>query len=227
MSRVALRRGDVILLCSDGLHGPVSDEEIVTILNGEPDLKKAADALLQRALEHDGPDNITCVLARVDGAGLPEPTAEDRISFVPYDPGRDPLPESIARKAGGATASGPDHPCGSDPHREPPLGEVRAGGRRRQWLARPARGGRRGGSDPCAAVGPQQGRARRGSAPGPRRRRRGRRLRGPASRPFRHRAVFPGPAGGRGRRHLRAQVRALAGHPHRRSRAGAMRGVFT
>jgi PPM family protein phosphatase len=46
LSQVDLRRGDVALLCSDGLHGTVNDEEILAVLIGEPDLRKAADALV-------------------------------------------------------------------------------------------------------------------------------------------------------------------------------------
>src|SRR4029078_2422258 len=34
LSQVPLRRGDVALLCSDGLHGPVTDEEILAVLIG-------------------------------------------------------------------------------------------------------------------------------------------------------------------------------------------------
>src|SRR6185295_10072347 len=93
LSQVQLKRGDVVLLCSDGLHGPVSDEEIQEVLSTEPDLRKASEALLQKALERDGPDNITVVVARFDGAGLPEPATEERVGFVPYDPGRDPALE--------------------------------------------------------------------------------------------------------------------------------------
>jgi len=40
LSQVSLHRGDVILVCSDGLHGPVSDDEIKQILLDEPDVKK-------------------------------------------------------------------------------------------------------------------------------------------------------------------------------------------
>jgi hypothetical protein len=43
--------------------------------------------LIQKALDRDGPDNITVVLARFQGEGLPAPTAEDQVSFIPYDPG--------------------------------------------------------------------------------------------------------------------------------------------
>ncbi len=35
----------------------------------EPDLQKAGEALIQKALDRDGPDNITVVLARFDGDG--------------------------------------------------------------------------------------------------------------------------------------------------------------
>jgi serine/threonine protein phosphatase PrpC len=89
MSQVELRRGDVILVSSDGLHGPVTDEEILQILQEEPDLKKTCERLVTRALEREGPDNITVVVAKVEGAGLPEPKPGDLVEFVPYDPGYD------------------------------------------------------------------------------------------------------------------------------------------
>src|SRR6185312_12902570 len=82
LSQVSLRKGDVALLCSDGLHGPVADEEMLAVLIAEQDLGKAGDALIQKALDRDGPDNITVVLARFDGPGLLAPTADDAIGFV-------------------------------------------------------------------------------------------------------------------------------------------------
>jgi protein phosphatase len=96
LSQVTLRKGDVALLCSDGLHGPVADEELLAILIAEPNLQKAGEALIQKALDRDGPDNITVVLGRFDGEGLPAPSADDVISFVGYDPGGDPVPETLA-----------------------------------------------------------------------------------------------------------------------------------
>jgi PPM family protein phosphatase len=56
--------GDTILLCSDGLAGPVSDDEILQIVVNSPDLKTASRRLIDRANENGGPDNITSVLAR-------------------------------------------------------------------------------------------------------------------------------------------------------------------
>jgi PPM family protein phosphatase len=92
LSQVDLRKGDVALLCSDGLHGPVSDEELLSVLVMETDLQKAAQALIQKALDRDGPDNITVVLARFDGEGLRAPAPEDVVGFMAYDPGSDPTP---------------------------------------------------------------------------------------------------------------------------------------
>jgi len=95
LSQVPLRKGDVALLCSDGLHGPVSDEEILSVLVTEPDLQKAGEALIQKALDRDGPDNITVALARFDGEALKPPAPEDTISFMAYDPGSDPVTEPM------------------------------------------------------------------------------------------------------------------------------------
>lgn len=58
------RADDTYLLCSDGLSGPVSDPEMLEIIQSSPDLRTAATRLVQRANENGGPDNITVVLAR-------------------------------------------------------------------------------------------------------------------------------------------------------------------
>jgi serine/threonine protein phosphatase PrpC len=96
LSQVQLRKGDVALLCSDGLHGPVADEEILAVMIAEPNLQAAGEALIQKALDRDGPDNITVVLARFDGEGLAAAAPEDVVTFVGYEPGSDPVPEPLA-----------------------------------------------------------------------------------------------------------------------------------
>ncbi len=53
--------GDRWLVCSDGLHGLVSDSRLAEIL-AEPDAERAADLLLQEALENGGRDNISLTL---------------------------------------------------------------------------------------------------------------------------------------------------------------------
>lgn len=64
--------GDVYLLCSDGLSGLVSDEQIHEIIIRAPSLEAACKSLIERANSFGGTDNITAVLARVDeGEGPP------------------------------------------------------------------------------------------------------------------------------------------------------------
>jgi len=60
--------GDVYILCSDGLCGPASDEEIKEIMLKHKDLRDSAQALIDRANEHGGPDNVTVVLCRWIGS---------------------------------------------------------------------------------------------------------------------------------------------------------------
>ncbi|TAN71689.1 MAG: serine/threonine-protein phosphatase [Gallionella sp.] len=62
---VALRPGDVLLLCSDGLWGPFADRELVEAFDSTP-VADALDNLIARALERESghSDNITGVAAR-------------------------------------------------------------------------------------------------------------------------------------------------------------------
>ena len=53
---------DKIVLCSDGLTNVVADEEILEIVN-QFDYVGAVSALIEKALENGGPDNITVVVA--------------------------------------------------------------------------------------------------------------------------------------------------------------------
>ncbi|NYF80324.1 PP2C family protein-serine/threonine phosphatase [Granulicella arctica] len=57
--------GDVILLCSDGLHGYAPDAAILHILNAYPDLDQAAAALIAAANNAGGHDNVSVQLIRV------------------------------------------------------------------------------------------------------------------------------------------------------------------
>ena len=73
----AARDGDVYLLCSDGLTGMISDDEVGAILRGAQSLEDAAEALVRAANQSGGKDNITVVLFRVaedDGAPVEEDT---------------------------------------------------------------------------------------------------------------------------------------------------------
>lgn len=60
-----LAAGDVLLLCSDGLHGPLNSPDIAKVVNHVPDLDEAARQLVAIANERDGGDNVSIQLIRV------------------------------------------------------------------------------------------------------------------------------------------------------------------
>lgn len=64
VEEIDLVEGQTIVLCTDGLHGALSDEEIATVLRSEPNLERAAESLVASAVQRDGRDNVTIALAR-------------------------------------------------------------------------------------------------------------------------------------------------------------------
>lgn len=61
-----LMRGDIVLLCTNGLTDLVEDDLIAGVLRGghEQSLDEQCKALVKLALDRGGPDNVTAVLAR-------------------------------------------------------------------------------------------------------------------------------------------------------------------
>ncbi len=78
--RIRLRRGDTLLLCSDGLSGKLKAEDIQNIVLSNPELATACTELIAEANARGGEDNITVVLARFNGDELEAPT-NDRITI--------------------------------------------------------------------------------------------------------------------------------------------------
>jgi PPM family protein phosphatase len=66
VQRLDLQPGDVVLLCSDGLSGMVSDEQLAAVLQEESDPEKACRRLIDAANSNGGKDNITAIVARFD-----------------------------------------------------------------------------------------------------------------------------------------------------------------
>lgn len=60
--QVSLSKGDIVLMCSDGLTNMLEDEEIRMILNGQRDIVEKAEQLVKAANNNGGKDNITVVL---------------------------------------------------------------------------------------------------------------------------------------------------------------------
>ncbi len=71
---------DLYLLCSDGLTDGVSDEDILDLVLRHDDEGETVDALVDLANERGGADNITVVLARVEG----EEEDEDDTEAIAY-----------------------------------------------------------------------------------------------------------------------------------------------
>jgi protein phosphatase len=72
---LSLAAGDTLLLCTDGLHGGMYDEDILRITSQTKDAQQIADELVSYAIEVDGSDNITAQVIQVSGV---EPATEYR-----------------------------------------------------------------------------------------------------------------------------------------------------
>jgi len=103
-----LRRGDVLVLCSDGLSGQVRTDDIARVVTDEQDLMAACKRLIDMANEAGGPDNITVIAARFEGDGLLPPGATDpvghRVFPLQADSGQTPAIE--LRLSGGTLTTG-------------------------------------------------------------------------------------------------------------------------
>lgn len=110
ISYVPSAEGDVYLLCSDGLSGLVSEKEMLQIVsaglkNGQTDLKKTAEQLVDLANRYGGHDNITVQLLMVrstkSGATDTAPKETVTASFT-----QDEVAASIAKARADAAAKG-------------------------------------------------------------------------------------------------------------------------
>ncbi len=62
---ISLQPGDKFLLCSDGLSGPVSDDELLSYIQSQPNVQECADGLGQLALDRGSRDNVSCIVIEV------------------------------------------------------------------------------------------------------------------------------------------------------------------
>jgi serine/threonine protein phosphatase PrpC len=107
LTYVELRRGDVLLLCSDGLSGMVRNDEIREVLKTTPDPLEACKTLTERANLAGGHDNITVIVAQFDGEGVkPLAADEEPLKYRKY-----PLPEEPTDPARKAVPTDPGAPA--------------------------------------------------------------------------------------------------------------------
>jgi len=85
VTSVELRRGDALVMCSDGLSGMVEPEAIRNAVLEFDEPMEACRRLTELACDGGGDDNITVIVARFDGEGLLEPTPEDVLGYAKFE----------------------------------------------------------------------------------------------------------------------------------------------
>ncbi|MBD3271630.1 MAG: Stp1/IreP family PP2C-type Ser/Thr phosphatase [Elusimicrobia bacterium] len=98
-----VNHNDLILLCSDGLTGPVPHETIETILlQNRTDLDRSCTALIDAANRAGGPDNITAMLVEINSPGRqtknPVPKQCEKITFQDADETTRKTEEKLIKK---------------------------------------------------------------------------------------------------------------------------------
>ncbi len=73
-----LFKGNRLILCSDGLNGMLSDEQIQSILEEGGSIDETCGKLVKSANEAGGEDNITCLMVEIHEG--PKPTSEDLVA---------------------------------------------------------------------------------------------------------------------------------------------------
>lgn len=76
-ARITPQRGDVLLICSDGLSNKIGSGDMQKIiLSNANQLQTACAEMVKLANTRGGEDNITLILVKLSGESLPEPSAE-------------------------------------------------------------------------------------------------------------------------------------------------------
>jgi len=69
IDELTLVEDEILLLCTDGMHGTLTNESMREVLDVEDDLQRAANRLIDLALDGGSRDNISIVLARYRASG--------------------------------------------------------------------------------------------------------------------------------------------------------------
>ena len=68
LSQLRLRGGELLLLCSDGVHGVLDDASLCALLSASAPLNEIAQSVVNAAIAHGTRDNVTAVVARYLGS---------------------------------------------------------------------------------------------------------------------------------------------------------------
>jgi len=81
---LTLRRGDRLLICSDGLTGPLTNDVIRDLMLISSDPNTCSERLIRAANAAGGRDNITVIVCDLDGEGLRSPEPSDLVRYEQY-----------------------------------------------------------------------------------------------------------------------------------------------
>jgi len=131
-----LRAGDVLLLCSDGLSGPVPEEKLRKALAGG-DPQRAVRRLIDEALRLGGPDNITAVVVRLEAGEGPADASNGKTQVADEPAVTQDPPDSDAAPAEAPGAVAEDDLAAPQADQ---AGADGSGARRRWWRWAVSRG---------------------------------------------------------------------------------------
>jgi len=114
LTYVELRKGDILLLCSDGLSGMVRFEEIRELLKSSVEPLDICKSLTERANQAGGHDNITVIVVQFDGNSLKPFGAPDEepLKYRKYTLGDESFSDTVplvGGQPGAPTAGGEVH----------------------------------------------------------------------------------------------------------------------
>jgi PPM family protein phosphatase len=112
LGALRLARGDVLLICSDGLYGCVDDVTLAATLRSHQGMSDVCDELIRLALAAGAPDNVSCLVARANGAFAHDVDACPRLDKVvlPVEPLEPPSPTAPITSAPSCEVSATDGP---------------------------------------------------------------------------------------------------------------------
>lgn len=98
VNAIELKRHDLLLICSDGLSGKLSADDMANILKKGQSLDVTAKEMVDLAKERGGEDNISVILVYIDGNGL-RPHTQETLSrairvLSRFDPEQEALPKA-------------------------------------------------------------------------------------------------------------------------------------
>ena len=98
LGKATLRRGDRLLLCTDGLHGELPDARLADLLGRGLPARETLELMLEEALARGGRDNITALLMELSDPAFPLPMPDEAVRVVePALPAPALIPPLLAR----------------------------------------------------------------------------------------------------------------------------------